>query len=75
MLRKTCGGLTSLCLLAPSLAGAVSNAERLHSFFSQAYEERLHDEPELATANGQHAYDDHWNDWSKAGRASWRAHL
>jgi len=67
--------LIVVALLAPWTAGAASNADRLRTFFSQSYEQRLRDEPELATFNGRHDYDDRWNDWSKAGRAARRAHL
>src|SRR5215469_1085415 len=46
----------------------------ISSFFAQTFEERLRDEPEFATGVGRHEYDDHWNDWSKAGREQLRAH-
>ena len=47
----------------------------IHQFFTQAFEERLRDDPEFATSVGRHDYDDRWNDWSKAGREQRRAHL
>ncbi|HXQ63781.1 MAG TPA: DUF885 domain-containing protein [Steroidobacteraceae bacterium] len=67
--------LLIVALLVPWAAGAASNADRLHAFFSQSYEERLRDEPEMATFNGRHDYDDRWNDWSTGGRTARRTHL
>jgi uncharacterized protein (DUF885 family) len=56
--------LLSLALLFAGLAPA----QGIQDFFRQTFEERLRDEPEFATGVGHHEYDDHWNDWSKAGR-------
>jgi uncharacterized protein (DUF885 family) len=50
-------------------------AQNISTFFKEAFEERLRDEPEFATSVGRHDYDDRWNDWSKAGREQRRAHL
>ena len=50
-------------------------AQNISTFFKEAFEERLRDEPEFATSVGRHDYDDRWNDWSKSGREQRRAHL
>jgi uncharacterized protein (DUF885 family) len=50
-------------------------AQNISTFFKEAFEERLRNEPEFATSVGRHDYDDRWNDWSKAGREQRRAHL
>ena len=65
--------LFALLLCAPLVAQ--NNPSGIQTFFAQAFEERLRDEPEFATAIGRHEYDDRWTDWSKAGRAQRRAHL
>ena len=70
--------VTFPCLLAAVLACAVtqaaspprSHSDALRAFFAAAYEQQLRDEPEEATANGRHEYDDRWTDWSVAGRAA-----
>ena len=51
------------------------SAQNISTFFKDAFEERLRDEPEFATSIGRHDYDDRWNDWSKSGREQRRAHL
>ena len=63
--------LGSLCAM---VAQANPNSDALRVFFQNAYEERLRDDPESATANGRHDYDDRWNDWSPSGRAAHAAH-
>jgi uncharacterized protein (DUF885 family) len=50
-------------------------AQNITTFFKEAFEERLRDDPEFASSVGRHDYDDRWNDWSKAGREQRRAHL
>jgi len=68
-----------LILLATSLialrAAAATPADTAHAFFKDAFEERLRDNPESATAIGRHDYDDRWSDWSVGGRAAVRKHL
>lgn len=54
----------SLLLLTPALAPAQS--ESLHKLFSDAFEQRLRDVPELATSIGRDEYNDRWTDWSEA---------
>jgi uncharacterized protein (DUF885 family) len=46
----------------------------LQTFFKQAYEEQLRENPEMATNEGRHEYDDRWTDWSTAGRAERHQH-
>src|SRR5258706_8921441 len=64
---------TAILLAARAHAAAAPDAIRL--FFSDAFEERLRDNPEFATNVGRHDYDDRWRDWSKDGRASVHHHL
>jgi len=66
--------LLASCLVAVR-AAAASPSETVHAFFKEAFEERLRDGPEGATAIGRHDYDDRWADWSPAGRAAVRQHL
>lgn len=47
----------------------------IQTFFSQAFEQRLRDNPEFATAIGHHEYDDRWTDWSQSGRQQRRSHM
>ena len=47
----------------------------IQTFFAEAFEEELRDNPGFATNVGRHEYDDRWGDWSKAGREQRRAHL
>ena len=47
----------------------------IQTFFKQAFEQRLREEPEFATAVGRHEYDDRWTDWSKNAREQRRSHL
>ena len=56
-------------------ANAAPPAEALNTFFKDAFEERLRDSPEMATALGRHDYDDRWSDWSREGRAARRQRL
>jgi len=69
------GIVVALALLGAGMAHAASPTETLHSFFTDAFEERLRDSPEFATALGRHEYDDRWSDWSREGRATSRGHL
>ncbi|MBS0393655.1 MAG: DUF885 domain-containing protein [Proteobacteria bacterium] len=62
------------CIAVGSARAAVPAAS-LQVFFHDAFEERLRDSPEMATAIGRHDYDDRWNDWSVTGRAVARRHL
>ncbi len=64
----------AMCLVASHARGATPS-DSLNAFFSDAFEERLRDSPEIATALGRHDYDDRWNDWSREGRATTRQHL
>jgi len=77
--RRGAAGLLRVVVLAAGLvalrAGAATPADAAHAFFKDAFEERLRDSPETATAIGRHDYDDRWNDWSAAGRATVRQHL
>jgi len=66
--------LLATCLLA-ARAEAASPAEAAQSFFRDAFEEHLRDNPEAATAIGRHDFDDRWADWSPAGRARVQQHL
>jgi prolyl oligopeptidase len=64
--------LAALLLCCPLFA---QNAPTdIQTFFKQAFEERLRDEPEFATSVGRHDYDDRWTDWSKTGREQRRTH-
>lgn len=54
---------------------AAAPADAIRTFFNEAFEERLRDSPEFATALGRHDYDDRWRDWSKEGRATVHRHL
>ncbi|HMD30521.1 MAG TPA: DUF885 domain-containing protein, partial [Candidatus Acidoferrales bacterium] len=65
--------LVALAWAAP--ARAQSNADDLHKFFTDYFEEHLRDSPEDATNIGRHEYDSRWTDWSKAGRDLRRSHL
>jgi uncharacterized protein (DUF885 family) len=66
--------LLCACLIVVR-AGAATPAEAVQAFFHDAFEQRLRDNPESATAIGRHDYDDRWADWSAAGRATARGHL
>ena len=66
--------LAAACLITARVEAAVP-AEAIRSFFSDAFEERLRDNPEFATALGRHDYDDRWRDWSKEGRVTTHRHL
>jgi uncharacterized protein (DUF885 family) len=57
----------SLALIAPALAPAQTDA--LHKLFSDAFEQRLRDNPEFATSIGRDQYNDRWTDWSAAAVA------
>ena len=64
-----------LCLPVSAQPQATPRAaSNIAEWFTQAFEERLRDEPEFATTIGRHDYDDRWTDWSKAGRDLRRAH-
>ncbi len=69
------GILLALTVLCASPGHAAAPAETLHTLFSSAFEERLRDNPEFATALGRHDYDDRWSDSSRDGRATSRRHL
>ena len=43
-------------------------SQSIDTFFKETFEQELRDDPEFATSVGRHDYDDHWTDWSKAGR-------
>ena len=77
--RRASPGALRLVLLAACLigirAGASTPTDTARAFFKDAFEERLRDSPEGATALGRHDYDDRWNDWSASGRAAVRKHL
>jgi len=75
VIRNAVMACAAALLLAPLAGRAQSGSEALQKFFAQAFEERLREEPELATSIGRNDYDDRWNDWSKAGRDERRAHL
>ena len=62
------------CLIAARVEAAAP-ADAIRTFFNDAFEERLRDSPEFATALGRHDYDDRWRDWSKQGRATIHRHL
>jgi len=66
--------LAAGCLIAARVEAAAP-AEAIRMFFADAFEERLRDSPEFATALGRHDYDDRWRDWSKEGRARIHRHL
>lgn len=66
--------ITLFGLLCALMAQANANSDALRIFFQNAYEEKLKDDPESATANGRHDYDNRWNDWSPSGRAEHAAH-
>jgi len=61
--------------IAPCSLFAQSATSPIQTFFQQAFEQHLRDEPEFATNVGRHEYDDRWTDFSKAGRDRRRAHL
>jgi prolyl oligopeptidase len=67
-------GFIAFCLLVPQPAAPSPSAD-LSAFFVQYFEERLRNEPELATTIGRHEYDDRWTDFSKQGRDARRARL
>lgn len=62
-------------LLCPWLVHAERAADRLHAFFADTYAADLREQPEAATNQGHHEYDDRWTDWSADGRALRRTHL
>ena len=64
-----------LLLFVPLAARAQSNADSLHKFFADYFEEQVRDSPEFATNLGRHEHDDRWTDWSKAGRDLRRSHV
>ncbi len=66
--------LAAACLIA-ARTHAAAPADAIRSFFTDAFEERLRDSPEFATALGRHEYDDRWRDWSKEGRSTIHRHL
>ena len=55
---------------APAVGASVA---ALYELFSQYWEWRLANEPELATSVGRTEYNDRWHDWSKAARDRARA--
>jgi prolyl oligopeptidase len=65
--------LIGLLLAIPSFAQGTPST--IQSFFAQAFEQHLQDEPEFATGVGRHEYDDRWTDWSRTGREQRRTHL
>ena len=69
MLRTFLG----LLLAIPAVAQGTPSA--IQSFFAQAFEQHLRDDPEFATSVGRHEYDDRWSDWSRTGREQRRTHL
>ena len=72
MVLRAC--LAAACLIAARVEAAAP-ADAIRMFFNDAFEERLRDSPEFATALGRHDYDDRWRDWSKEGRATIHRHL
>ncbi len=62
-----------LAIAVPLLAQ--NTPSPIQTFFAQAFEEQLRDDPELATNVGHHEFDDRWADWSKNGLEQRRAHL
>ncbi len=66
--------LLAACLMVIR-AEAASPTETVQAFFRDAFEERLRDNPEGATAIGRHDFDDRWSDASPAGRATVHHHL
>ncbi len=69
MLRVSFAFLLAVPLLSQTAVSPIQ------TFFRQAFEEQLRDNPEFATNVGRHEYDDRWTDWSKAGREQRRTHL
>lgn len=65
--------ILGLLLAIPAFAQGTPSA--IQSFFAQAFEQHLRDNPEFATSVGRHEYDDHWSDWSRTGREQRRTHL
>jgi prolyl oligopeptidase len=65
--------LLAACLIA-SRVEAASPAGAVQTFFREAFEEQLRDNPEAATAIGRHDYDDRWSDWSPRGRERVQQH-
>src|SRR5580692_6291075 len=56
------------CFLLLSLVPQLALSQSIDAFLKETFEEMLRGDPEFATGIGRHDYDDHWTDWSKAGR-------
>src|SRR5712691_5082051 len=59
--------------LAPILAVAQTDADRLYKLFADYHENRLRETPELATSLGRNEYNHLWTDWSPAAQERRRA--
>lgn len=60
--------LILLGTVLPIAFAQTSNSPSPEAFFRTTFETGLRLDPEFATDNGFHQYDDRWTDWSKAGR-------
>jgi uncharacterized protein (DUF885 family) len=54
---------TAFTMSTPPAAAQARN-DALHRLFADAWERRLHDEPEWASYQGDHRHDERWTDWS-----------
>ena len=60
-------GMRVVCCLCAFLCFASAQRnEALHQLFTDYYEDRLRDSPELATMRGRNEYNDRWTDWTRA---------
>jgi len=64
-----------LGLFLPLILSSLAYGQSIGDFFKQAFDERLRDNPQIATGVGRHDYDDRWTDLSKAGISQRRAHI
>ena len=60
---------------AQATSEQTSPPSQISKFFADYFEERLRDEPELATNIGRHEYDDRWSDLSAEGRERRRSQI
>ena len=55
-----------LCLVALAALSPAQRNESLHQLFKEAFEDRLREFPEFATARGRTEYNHLWTDWSRS---------
>ena len=55
-----------LAIAALASAQQQQRSEELHRLFRDYYEDRLRENPEIATGRGRTEYNDRWTDWSRA---------